>query len=619
MTHRAVRLSTLRLSRNLAQLATLPDDRYDAYITGVRTSAPEFADTLNKLVIGVAAGWLKPAAPAAFGVGGPRLLQSGPEPTSNTGLPSAAGLSAGDAFAVLSFMNTLYNDVACPPGGNALGAVGKDIQLTALGQAMTRLSPASAAIWFAVQGGGFVAKRIQESAIAAGFDAYEKARAAFFESGYAKARGLTPDQPLSREDRDALRHAIQEDEFFRRSGQALEMALAYLSTGTAIGHFNNLTPDQWSRGLAALEFAHYQNLLQQNAKKGQGPIARFFDYVKGLAGGPPIPGKSDLCGENPANIVAGYDPNDIAVDPAGAPDEGWISAQPGRLRYVIHFENLPKATAAAEDIRVTTTLDPALDTETLEFGETSFAGTRFAFDPATRVVTFLLPGINLPPNTAPPLGEGFVTFSAVPKAGLASGVKIRQSAQVFFDFNPPIATPVALNTLDAEPPVSAVAAPGPTIHPRFRISWSGSDAQSGIQDYSIYVSENGGPLRAWLTNTTLTSALFDGADLKQYRFWSTARDRAGNVEKLGAAPDVVFTAPPEPISNLLFDVNGDSKVDLRDATLVLKAGVGLLALAPNQKAVLPGGGFATPTLKIATQTLLTAVGLRPVQLLEASP
>lgn len=67
--------------------------------------------------------------------------------------------------------------------------------------------------------------------------------------------------------------------------------------------------------------------------------------------------------------------------------------------------------------------------------------------------------------------------------------------------------------------------------------WSGQDdaGGSGVASYTIYVSDNGGPLQPWLTNTTLTQATFDPAlDGHTYAFYSIATDAVGHVE---AAPE----------------------------------------------------------------------------------
>jgi hypothetical protein len=62
------------------------------------------------------------------------------------------------------------------------------------------------------------------------------------------------------------------------------------------------------------------------------------------------------------------------------------------------------------------------------------------------------------------------------------------------------------------------------------VQWSGADIGSGVQDYTIYVSDNGGAFTPWLINTSSTSAQFTGEVYHSYGFYSIARDYVGNVE-----------------------------------------------------------------------------------------
>jgi len=85
--------------------------------------------------------------------------------------------------------------------------------------------------------------------------------------------------------------------------------------------------------------------------------------------------------------------------------------------------------------------------------------------------------------------------------------------------------------IDQTPPASRVAALPATVAGAFSVHWSGADGPgSGIGDYTIYVSDNGGVFSAWLTNTPDTSATFNGQPGHTYGFHSIARDVAGNVE-----------------------------------------------------------------------------------------
>ncbi len=104
----------------------------------------------------------------------------------------------------------------------------------------------------------------------------------------------------------------------------------------------------------------------------------------------------------------------------------------------------------------------------------------------------------LPPDTDPPNGEGYINYTIQPKAGLATGAAIDAQASIVFDTNAPLATPQVVNTIDAGPPTSAVAAlPATTTTPSFTVSWSGSDgAGPGIAGYDVYVSDDGGAFHA---------------------------------------------------------------------------------------------------------------------------
>jgi len=59
--------------------------------------------------------------------------------------------------------------------------------------------------------------------------------------------------------------------------------------------------------------------------------------------------------------------------------------------------------------------------------------------------------------------------------------------------------------------VSHVNALPPTeSQPKFVVSWTGSDVGSGVGGFTIYVSDDGGPFTAWMSNTTATQATYGG-------------------------------------------------------------------------------------------------------------
>jgi hypothetical protein len=247
------------------------------------------------------------------------------------------------------------------------------------------------------------------------------------------------------------------------------------------------------------------------------------------------------------------------------------------LSYSIFFDNEPTATAPAQSITVIDALDVTLtDLSTLALGSISFGdrtvkppaiplaqmgsfitnvdlrptsnlivGITSSIDTATGVLRWTFTSfdpVTGQPTTDPLLGllppgrEGSVGFSVSPKA--PTGIPINNKATIVFDENPPLDTPVWVNTIDATSPVSSVL-PLSALEPAsgFTLVWSGTDIGSGIQDFTVFVSDNGGPFAPFQTNTTATSAIFAGQVGHTYGFYSIARDLVGNVEAAKSAAD----------------------------------------------------------------------------------
>jgi hypothetical protein len=300
---------------------------------------------------------------------------------------------------------------------------------------------------------------------------------------------------------------------------------------------------------------------------------------------------------------ASYDPNDI-VGPAGFGTGQWVSADE-TLRYTVRFENDPvKAKLPAQIVRVSQQMDPSLDLSTFRLEQMSFGDTLVTVPPgrvfyqtrlnvtnalgvfvditagldlATREVTWEFTSLDpatgglpfdpfvgfLPPNTNGIIGQGFVSYTIKPKAGIASGDIINAQARIYFDYNEPMDTPHIFNTVDASLPTSIVLPlPLTTNRNVFPVRWAGADAYggAGIGGFDIYVSDNGGPWKPWLQNTPYWEQLFVGECGHTYAFYSAARDNVGNREVAIAAPQshiyVLPSTPPvlEPITNRLMAV-----------------------------------------------------------------
>jgi hypothetical protein len=150
----------------------------------------------------------------------------------------------------------------------------------------------------------------------------------------------------------------------------------------------------------------------------------------------------------------------------------------------------------------------------------------------------------------PPGAEGSVFFSVLPKFTVTTGTVVQNTATIIFDVNPPINTPTWSNTIDNTPPTSKVSPlPSTETSYSFPVQWSGTDVGVGLQDFTIYVSDNGGPFTAWLINSTTTQGTYPGVGGHTYGFYSIARDLVGNLENGKTSAEattsvVVDTTPP---------------------------------------------------------------------------
>jgi uncharacterized repeat protein (TIGR01451 family) len=278
-----------------------------------------------------------------------------------------------------------------------------------------------------------------------------------------------------------------------------------------------------------------------------------------------------VCGIYNQLAKSSFDPNALA----GLPGVGvaqWISGLTP-LSYTISFANESSATADAQKVVVTNPVDASSDLSTLQITAInlpniqipiavpvllSTIANEFATTVDLRPSQNLLVAIDvklesisrtltwtfttIDPKTGkptldpaagflPPGQSGSVLFKIEPLNLLSTSTQINDQASVVFDANQPILTQVWINTIDNTPPVSQVTAlPATEPASGFTLTWSGTDVGSGVQDFTIFVSDNGGQFTPFQTNTTATSATFIGEVGHTYGFYSVARDLVGNVE-----------------------------------------------------------------------------------------
>lgn len=255
------------------------------------------------------------------------------------------------------------------------------------------------------------------------------------------------------------------------------------------------------------------------------------------------------------------------------------------INYFIHFENADTATAPAQTVLLIDTLDKIkLDLNTFQLTSIGFADTiisiptgRKSFttnvdlqpnlplivqmtaylNDTTGILTafyFSLDPLTMEPTTNPFLGfllpndstgrgEGFVSFSVNAQSSVLTGDTINNKADIFFDANAPITTPIWTNIIDnLKPQGQVISATQIANTDSINVAWISTDnGPAGVYVHNVYYNVNGGEWLLWKYNTSLTSDVFVGVMDSTYSFYSVAIDSAYNIEDAPLAPDAITT------------------------------------------------------------------------------
>jgi uncharacterized repeat protein (TIGR01451 family) len=149
-------------------------------------------------------------------------------------------------------------------------------------------------------------------------------------------------------------------------------------------------------------------------------------------------------------VVGPYDPNDKLVTP------GITTDSIAELDYTIRFQNVGNAPAV--NVVVVDTLSADLDPLSLiPHGATH----DYYLSVEGQVATWTFPNIQLPDSASDPEGSnGQLWFTIQPHNTLQLGDSVRNKAEIYFDFNPPIITPWAVSKVVA--PANPVGVIQPT-------------------------------------------------------------------------------------------------------------------------------------------------------------
>lgn len=169
---------------------------------------------------------------------------------------------------------------------------------------------------------------------------------------------------------------------------------------------------------------------------------------------------------------------------------------------------------------------------------------------------------NASSNTLLPKGEGFVNFTVMPLNTDKTRDTIFAQAKIVFDINDTIPTNIDFNTVDAVAPTSRIYLDTVSQN-TISLFWTGADDAngSGVKDYSLYVSQDGGPFTFYQQFTGLATD-FIGAPGSSYCFFIVARDNVDNKEAPptnSCALTVTISGGALPVTWLYF--KGQEKID----------------------------------------------------------
>ena len=145
------------------------------------------------------------------------------------------------------------------------------------------------------------------------------------------------------------------------------------------------------------------------------------------------------------NVTGSFDPNDKTVSPVGVGANGDIAATETDLTYLIRFQNTGNGPAV--NIFVKDTLSPNVDINTFEMLGSSH---NYMMDVLPgNILRWKFNNIMLPDsNSNEPASHGYIQYRIKRTNNNTPGTQIKNTAYIYFDFNEPVVTNTAINTIE---------------------------------------------------------------------------------------------------------------------------------------------------------------------------
>ncbi len=225
-------------------------------------------------------------------------------------------------------------------------------------------------------------------------------------------------------------------------------------------------------------------------------------------------------------VQGSYDPNDkTARTSTRQSDTEYFIGQDDGIDYTIRFQNTGTDTAFTVVVR--DTLSEALDIGSFEMGIASHDHT-ITFLP-NRVVEWRFPNILLPDsNVNEPGSHGLIDFRIKPMEPVLPGTVIENTANIYFDFNPPVITEPSVLVAEFSTGVGEQLEPGITVSPNPVSALLSVSAASPIARLSI-VSADGRVVHSGNANADRTA--IDATSLKGGAYTVIAELHNGSIAR----------------------------------------------------------------------------------------
>jgi len=149
-------------------------------------------------------------------------------------------------------------------------------------------------------------------------------------------------------------------------------------------------------------------------------------------------------------ITDSYDPNDKYAIPSGV-GIGNIVKHKVPINYTINFQNTGNDTAYT--VIISDTLSKHLDLSTLMIGGASHSFKTVFKGENAKVINFVFDNIFLTDSTTnEKKSHGFINYRIMPYDTIQDGTIINNTADIYFDFNPPVRTNTVIHTIDDRMP-----------------------------------------------------------------------------------------------------------------------------------------------------------------------